>query len=362
MHRAGSAWYPVRSFGTMTLYVDGASGADTADKGFASGSDAYATILYAISQIPATYDGNVTVNLSGATYSEIATVRGKAPTGNYTITLQGTESSVASFTATGGTQGSGASHGTVTYGTPGAWTNMWLKGTSGANNGVYRLIDSISGTTITIVGYWSAAPTGTDTFTVVEPGTTVDRIVAGDGQLGLRAIMCALNFPDASAFSSCAGVNGQVLYRYCRQVFSSGSNIQTDVNAAVVVEECYFERVRWFMKRANIQVRGSKFYRSQTAGSSGVALQGFSQAGIEFITRPSVIDGNSVGSTGIKLTAGANCEFNSLYCKIRNLAGGGTGRGIRAESTTAATNTVNVQYSGNDTDESADAASYGYID
>lgn len=359
----GTAWIPVLSLGTWTVYVDPVNGTDNENLGYGTGANAFRTIQYAVNQIADKYAENITILPAAGTYNETVVVRGKQPTRNYTITIRGELSVVSSITATGGVQGSGATFGSVEFGSWGAWENRWLQGKSGSNNNVYRLIDSISGTTATVVGYWSAAPVSGDSFDVVEPGTTVNQINVLDGQLSVVIENIAFNYTDGtSSFPTIAGINAAVTWRRCRQSFATGSNVQTGVNAALTLEESYFERCRFFVANdATLTARGCKFHRPHTTGSGGRLLHVFLGSKCVLVTRPSVIDGASNGCTGLLAASGANCEVNSLYCRVRSCAGGGTGRGLRAESTGTITGTTNIQYSGNDTNTSVDAATYGVV-
>ena len=90
------AWVPEQSYGASTLYVNGASGADTPDKGTGTGSAAFASVAYAVSRIPRILGGNVTINIASGTYREQVTINGKFYSGDYEINLIGaTSDSVA---------------------------------------------------------------------------------------------------------------------------------------------------------------------------------------------------------------------------------------------------------------------------
>ena len=107
-------WYPIMSYGTMTMYVDGTDGEDSASKGTSTGSDAFKTIQYAVNQIPPSYGGNVVINVTAGTYAKDVVVRGKAPTGDYTITIQGTLSAYETITSCTPVVGTGLQRATIT--------------------------------------------------------------------------------------------------------------------------------------------------------------------------------------------------------------------------------------------------------
>lgn len=182
MEYDGSAWCPIAGLTTITVYVDGASGSDTQNKGTATGSDAYATIQYAIDQLPALLLGNVTINVASGTYREQVTIRGKTFAGNYALTITGATTVQAGFpqTATAGANPAGngsAGYGTITLGTA-SWTvnayrNMLVEITGGTGSGQIYPIHTNSATVITIVGRWSTPPDNTSVFRVLDWGTRV---------------------------------------------------------------------------------------------------------------------------------------------------------------------------------------------
>ena len=100
-------WNPEESYGTLTLYIDKTNGSDAIGQGYSSGSGAVKTWGYAFGLIPATYGGNITINVTGEVFTETVTLLGKNPSGNFTITIQGVQSTYASglVVGTGSQQG-----------------------------------------------------------------------------------------------------------------------------------------------------------------------------------------------------------------------------------------------------------------
>jgi hypothetical protein len=153
----GTKWKPIISFGNMTLYVDGANGSDAIGKGFASGSNATATIQYAVNLIPPVVGGDVTVNIAAGTYAENLQFDPRAFAGNYSINLVGELVSQATGTATsyknsGNVTGTGkvntVSGGstTVTLSGGGSTSDFWVGAIIKANN-TSRVVTSISSST-----------------------------------------------------------------------------------------------------------------------------------------------------------------------------------------------------------------------
>lgn len=86
--RQSSAWVPVISTGTMTMYVS-TNGTDAPDQGTATGTSAYATINYAISQIPFAYTNTVNIIISPGTYTENVRIQGKWPSASINVNFLG---------------------------------------------------------------------------------------------------------------------------------------------------------------------------------------------------------------------------------------------------------------------------------
>ena len=83
-------WKAIQSFGAVTLYVDGTSGTDAVGQGYSSGAGATKTIQYAIDLIPPINGGNVIISVAGGSYTEALKLQGKAYSGPYSITIEGT--------------------------------------------------------------------------------------------------------------------------------------------------------------------------------------------------------------------------------------------------------------------------------
>ncbi|MGA2193079.1 MAG: hypothetical protein ABSG42_06860, partial [Nitrospirota bacterium] len=80
MMYTGSAWVPLCSLGAMTIYVSN-SGTDNANQGY-SASYPFQTLSFAMSQIPAFYSGNITINAAAGTYREQVAIGINTPIGN----------------------------------------------------------------------------------------------------------------------------------------------------------------------------------------------------------------------------------------------------------------------------------------
>lgn len=159
MQYTGTVWQPIINFGTTTVYVD-PTGANTQDKGFGTGTDAYLTIGYAYNQIAPLYAGNVTINVAAGTYNELVQIGGRFPaTAGLSINFVGAYSVSSSGTVTSGVQGTGATRGTLTD-TSKAWTVNEHVGSFVSVGASVRVIVSNTADTLTINGTFAAVPSG----------------------------------------------------------------------------------------------------------------------------------------------------------------------------------------------------------
>ena len=113
MQYSGTVWIPIYAFGATTMYVS-TTGTDDAAHGTATGTDAFLTLTYALSMVPPLCSGNVIIYAGVGTFAEDVVVQGKLCTGPYTLTIQGTLTSLLTASMDSGVQGSGATVGSVT--------------------------------------------------------------------------------------------------------------------------------------------------------------------------------------------------------------------------------------------------------
>lgn len=178
----GTTWLPHSSIGSITMYVNGTSGTDSADKGFGTGTDAFATVQYAISQIPVTYDGHVYIYITAGTYREAVTIQGKVPSSTYNIYLIGTWTTMRQGTLTGGaarvsaTQSAEARTGFANM-TTNKYQGKMFHIYSGAGLGQYRPV--LSNTSTVRVEAWTTTPDSTSKYRIYDWGTRITGADAG---------------------------------------------------------------------------------------------------------------------------------------------------------------------------------------
>jgi hypothetical protein len=356
----GSVWRPVISYGTMTLYVDGASGTDSPEKGTAAGADAFATIQYAADIIPGEYGGSITIHIAAGTYNETVTIKGKAPTGNYNITLKGTLTQLASATQDSSVQGSGATFGSITD--TGAFTGLANKLLYSSNNDEYRIIDSVTADTATVVGYWTAAPSGA--YTVYDWGTVVHSVVIQEFQTAIVLTDIKLSPTSAGYPLICFG--GLTLLRcYATTGSASISTLPLRYPGILYADVCIIETTIAAIALLSYRLGTFEIYRTKLIGShTDSTVVQISDAAFGFIGAPPfwpcVIEGAAGANKaiyGVFLIGGGGVSFETSYTKIRNCD-----TGIYSAQNSQAHYTANNQYSGNTANETAIAASYGYID
>jgi len=173
MQYTGSAWQPIINYGVTVLYVDGTNGTDSPDKGYGGGANAFKTIQYAINQIPGLYTEYIYIEVAAGNYASFI-IRGKFPTDNYSIYIEGSFQTDATCNITSGTVGANENHATITVSGAG-WTNDQWVGYLAYYNGERRVIRTNTADTLTLVGRASATPAGTlliqSQATVINSGT-----------------------------------------------------------------------------------------------------------------------------------------------------------------------------------------------
>lgn len=349
----GSNWVPIISLGTMTMYVDATDGSDGMDYGGSADSGAFKTVQYAVDRIPGLVGGNVVININGEAYAETVTIQGKSFAGNYSITLQGTLTQQSTGTIESAIQGSGATQGSVTDTSEfGGYDNKLIYA-----NSEYRIIDSDTADTATIIGTWSATPSGT--WIVYDWGTELNRLNIGDGQIGIY--LYDANLVGDGSFSVWMDRNAMLITNR----ISTGSRIlqnskgyywgqcsyhSTDL-ASTLQARFLSQMVLWRSKIVN-------------TGNNQQIIWVLSQGNVRLVYG-CVLDGDAGG--GNKANYGIRAELNSVAEILQGVADG-YGRvrncdtGIYAVNGATVRYTANIQYSNNTVDETADAASYGYID
>lgn len=344
-----TTWVPIESIGTMTLYVDSSDGTDDLTHGTGVDSDAFATVQYAVDVIPPIFSGNVTVNINAETYAETVTIRGKKPTGNYTITLQGTLSSSSSGTqSANGTQGTGA--------TQGAFTDAGnLAGVAGKlayldADGDYKIIDSTDGNTATCVGYFTSQPLQNENYVIYDWGTTINELYFVDTSYQLNVY--DIHFQGDTGVTAQITSGTAVLYR-CKITASDADAVNANNNATSVgLNTCYVTSnvasVYCFqvINMSYGYITGCKLENTNDNGR----CMAVTHASYGKLVSQNVIDGVAGGNKaqyGLEVFAGARCSCENAYQIIRNCD-----TGVIVYYNSAIMFITNNQYSGNTTDES----------
>ncbi|MCR4287934.1 MAG: hypothetical protein NUW09_07970, partial [Deltaproteobacteria bacterium] len=319
-------------------------------------SNAFSTIQGAVNAVPGLVNCDTTIKISNGTFTEDVVAQGKAFSGAFRITLAGTKTILESLTAASGVKGTGATRGSVTR-NAGTWTtdqrqHKLLKFTSGNNSGVSRIIDTNDTTVATITGQWDGTIASGNTFVVQDWATiiqaNVGRALTLIGQTSLYLEDLAL-YKQGSSWAIDMFTNSSVTLTRCSvQGYACqepGALYTYDVIFAGDTMGVFLQQASYFGYRTKIT--GYSYCLRALAMSNVQIREGC------IINAGSVygvwIDRNSVG----RFDTPAGTAYNFIT---------NNGTGIYAGFGGMGKFTSTVQYSGNTTNESADAATYGYID
>ena len=363
MQYNGSSWGPILSYGTMTIYVDGTSGTDDQEKGFGTGTDAYATIQYAIDQMPGNLGGAVLCYVAAGTYVESIVLQGKASSTTANINFYGELSLQETVTSATVSAGSGATQGTVTK--AGAFT-----GDSYANllayfvtDGEYRLIDSHTDDTLTLVG---TAPSSTSQNIEIYDWATVLQGLFLAQYNTVSTVFYYLSIENGADLYTLGLSGGCVINVFYSKLISDSSTavIIPQVNARLITTGCYIENTGTNAVGISMRTFSDATMR-QTKLYAGAAL-GANRRGISSIgsTSYSLQQGCIIDDWDYGTNSGGNdvvTIFNNSstgYIIVRNC----NVTGLYADTGAQISGTTNNVYSGNTADETAVSGSYGYID
>lgn len=352
----GSSWIPMQSLGTMTMYVDTTDGTDDTSHGTAVDAGAFKTVQYAVSTIPGLIGGNVQINIAAGTYAETVTIQGKTFIDNYSITLQGTLTTVSTAAQESSVQGATTTMGSITD--TGAFTGHANKLLYSSNNAEYRVIDSVTADVATIVGYWTAAPSGN--YTIYDWGTIISALVIKPGQLGIVV--------NDISFNAAGGALSQ--QNYTSATYTRCSFASSTTHAVVVSQAGATFNYSYFLQTgtassltstnfAATYMIGVKIANTNNSGASALKLTANSIT--YFATMLSIIDGDAGGGNkatiGIDINRRSLVSFELRYNVVRNCD-----TGVYCDYGSTGMYSSNNQYSGNTADETANATTYSYID
>lgn len=360
MQYDGSNWISMASFGSMTIYVDKTDGTDGANYGTGVDGNAFATIQYAIDTIPPSYGGNITININNESYAENVIIGGKKPTGAYNITIQGTLDQEAAATADSKTTGNASTQGTLTdTGAFGSYDNKLVYITA-ANE--YRIIDSDTSNIITIVGnFTDSVNLG---YIIYAWGTDVTSMTITSGMKSLIIQDIEItdyyyqeNFTFATAYrlkSSNTGsgstysmfsINGGYFALWDSLLYKTTSDNNPD--AALYL----------------YNLSSGFSYRNKIYGGSRAFIGIFIQNSSIYIRYGTIVD-NCDGIAGVRCRQNGVANMQATGADVsQNRIINNNITGVAADQGGQVIQTSGNIYSGNGPpDESATAASYGYID
>lgn len=324
-------------------------------------SNAYSTVQEAINAVPVFVNSNVSIRISNGTFAENVTYRGKI-SGAYSLYIYGTLTLLELVSSATVAAGTGATQGAVTSVGSFAGNSYANKLAYFVTDGVYRLIDSHTNDVLTIVG--TAASSTAQDVKIYDWGTLISFIssaamltVSNQKNLYIYSLAMHNGTNTNRAFAIDSNSSAQLLYcsidgtilinTYSGFTFDTSF---TNANTALVPIHCQGGSV------------GDSSRSKHLAGATAQeVLRAWGASGYN-LRRGTIIDGNGfTPAYGFNVFSNGygNCyaAASDGYPRIRNC-----NNGLRASSGGMLTNTADIQYSGNTTNESADATSYGYID
>jgi len=340
-------WLPLENFGTTTVYVNTGSGTDDQDHGGATGAGAYASIVYALSQIASKCADNVLLIIEEGTYDEVIPLKGKIIGGGGELRLRGeynTTQILGSATATGGTAGSypfTLPTVTDTGLSAGALDGYILRfddaTTTAALQGITRIVKTNTTTSISLLGVLPAAPASGETYHVEDWGTVINSTDVDSPALEVLASQQGVileNLEVDSAISATGADN-----KGLRARFNSGCDIYRCKTATGVVYEegavGTVEQNHFGADTANALAiqKGAYVQMNQTmCKRAGTATTGINASfnGSVSIAQQSFVTGDSGTSytRGIDGTSGGviNCDSTGLLLDYATTGA----RGLRA--------------------------------
>lgn len=330
--------------------------------------DAFSTIQKAINEVPGQFNCDTTIKISNGTFTENLVLAGKKPAGVFTLYIIGTMTTDVSATQESAVQGGGATQGSITD--TGMFTGHANKLLYSSNNAEWRVIDSVTANTATIVGTWTAAPTGT--YKVLNWATIIDgtsskalNILPGQTSFFLDRlhittagnVNATLN--DRVVFVQ-GGVSGEIYRCKFTNTASSGAgwNFVSFAGASIEFRYNYVYCVNAGMGGINSLmsqwlVRASKFL----GNPGGVAFTG-QQSFLVFVWG-SIID-NFDGTAGISLSGNAFAQcYTADFNIIRNCASYGVY--ARSGAQASSVSTTYFTFASNGTNYAANATEFSYI-
>lgn len=292
----GTAWQPIRSYGTITAYVD-PTGTNDLAHGQGTGTNAFQTIAYAYSMLPPIFQ-QAQIYVGAGTYTESNDFEAK---GGRVYLIGST--TTTNLTATGGTRGTVGTANTPTVTgtfTPGAYDNKLIKFTSGSNNGYVRVVGQTTATTLYLIGHILAtAPVNSDTYQILDWATTISGFVHLWG--------AANNGTTNPANSVGVGSQGDLILQYMAISATNGG-----AQSAIA-----------YSNRASIFLQQSKLSNSSTGNGLMAEVGAFAQFWQSVLVNPatgaatSVIGdwGSQIDLTESRITGFAKTENYGIFAQ-----------------------------------------------
>lgn len=359
----GSAWQPIEGYGTMTLYVDNTDGTDDKDHhGTAADASAFKTIQYAFDCIPPIYNGNITININSETYTESPILRDKRPAGNYTITINGVlalhDDLISSGNGVKGATSTQASW-TDTGLTDHHYNYQLLKFTSGSNNDLYRVITHNDTTSITLAGKTlSAQPVNLDTASVYNWGTTISGVltIANIKNLTIND----LKISSTTDYALVHKINAETTCNRCYFTFTTGGGVMNSLWSKITLNNCmaYTSTSAFLLPYYNCDYSEMYLVGSVSVGITAQTYHVYNDQGSTALLQGGCVMDTGYAGLYVQVGSMGVCYATDVYNFLNNQSG----YGVYAIRHGQVIFTAYNSYSGDGTNESAESASYSYVD
>jgi hypothetical protein len=333
-------------------YVDGTNGNDANDgKSPTTQKQTIQSLFnYAVYDVPA---GGIQVNVSGSVGSLDSIANVLLPRNNY-LYIDGVPSTVKSGTVgVGSVAGTGATRFTLVDNAGGMTVNAYA-GQFMNYNGVY-VIESNTATTFTMVGVSSGglAPTNGSNYTVTTPAV----MSLGSILLGFVGNILHLQIDNMDLMATGSGENisqTNAVFNNCRFIDNTGAHNLTLQQANVTMNGCAGlytgtnPGLSIAAYQSNLTLNNCLM---KSSGGYGNGLQP-NNGSIITMNGQNIIDGYN---TGLNPTLGGQFLINNVAASGYQFIKNNATYGIRASHGGQTSGKTNNQYSGNGTNESADA-------
>lgn len=254
------------------------------------------------------------------------------------ITIKGTKTTLDSITASSGVQGVDGTQGSITRNS-GTWTSnqrkdKLIRGTSGNNNGIIRLIESNTTSLATICGIWNGTISNGDTFVIEDWATNVQNLQIIGGNVIIEDIKLTTLV-----------------------TITTGHNVLLfSKDQTLVLNSCWLllpsSSTSFYINNSDVTINHSLVQGTGSSGDIGVLLEMAGKLLVRYsrITQPS---GTKQGSglwslilSAVKIDSGTTLDNWNVGLRIEGSSAGTTFRGSPSSYNRILNNATGISGSG----------------